>query len=80
MLKYVVFADDTNVFCAGEKLKQLLEEVSIELGKLKLWFDTNKLPLNLKKIMIFGNESIHSNTLVELKIDNVNIMLMRTYF
>ena len=75
ILKYVVFADDTNIFCAGENIQQLLEEVSVELNKLKLWFDMNKLSLNLKKtkFMIFGNKKIPLNTLVELKIDNVNL-------
>ena len=75
ILKYVVFADDTNIFCAREDLLQLLEVVSVELGKLKLWFDLNKLSLNLKKtkFMLFGNKKIQSNTLVELKIDDVKL-------
>ena len=75
ILNFVVFADDTNIFCAGENLQQLLEVVSVELGKLKLWFDLNKLSLNLKKtkFMIFGNKNIPLNTLVELKINNVKL-------
>jgi len=36
ILNYVIFADDTNVFCAGENLQQLLEVVTAELSKLKL--------------------------------------------
>ena len=58
LLKFVVFADDTNITCSGEDLQQLLEVVSLELGKLKQWFDANKLSLNIKKtkFMIFGNK------------------------
>ena len=45
----MIFADDTNVFCEGGNLKQLLEVASNELTKLKLWFDINRLSLNVKK-------------------------------
>ena len=53
----MIFADDTNVFCEGGNLKQLLEVVSNELTKLKLGFDINRLSLNVKKTkcMVFGN-------------------------
>ena len=73
ILKFVIFADDTNIFCSGENLQKLLEVVSNELEKLKLWFDANKLSLNLKKtkFMIFGNKKIDLNTNVELMIDKV---------
>lgn len=45
----VVFADDTNVFCAGKNLQQFLEVVNGELEKLKFWFDANKISLNIFK-------------------------------
>ena len=75
ILKYVVFADDTNIFCAGENLQNMLKEASSELGILKRWFDLNKLSLNLKKTkyMIFGNKLIPPNTQVELEIEGVKI-------
>ena len=46
-LKIVLFADDTNIFCSGDNLKELLKEVTNEMNKIKLWFDKNKLSLNL---------------------------------
>lgn len=49
ILKYVIFADDTNIFCSNDCLQRLMEKVTVELGKLKLWFDVNKLSFNLKK-------------------------------
>ena len=41
--------------------------------KLKMWFDRNKLPLNLSKtkFMLFGN--CNKNTQVQLQIDGVDI-------
>jgi len=39
LLKFVIFADDTNIFCEGENLQHLLKTVSKELVTLKLWFD-----------------------------------------
>ena len=41
ILKFVLFADDTNIFCSGENLQQLLEVLTTEISKLKMWFDTN---------------------------------------
>ena len=37
IFKYVIFADDTNIFFEGENLQQMLQSVSVELAKLKLW-------------------------------------------
>lgn len=39
-LKFVLFVDNTNIFCSGENLQQLLEVVTIEMSKLKQRFDT----------------------------------------
>lgn len=57
ILKLVVFADDTNILYSGNELQQLSEGAKKEMVKLKPWFDTNKLLLNLKKTnsMVFGN-------------------------
>ncbi len=73
LLKFVLFADDTNIFCSGENLQQTLETITTEINKLKLWFDKNKLSLNLRKtkIMLFGRHKIDCN--VELIIDNTKI-------
>lgn len=46
---HVIFADNTNIFCSDACLRKLMENVTVELGKLKLWFDAKKLSLNLKK-------------------------------
>ena len=56
LLKLVLFADDTNIFCSGDDLAELLKDLTEEIIKLKNWFDYNKLSLNLAKtkIMLFG--------------------------
>ncbi len=72
-LSFALFADDTNAFCSGENMQQLLEVITTEMVKLKLWFDVNKLSLNMNKtkLMLFGNCEI--NTQVQIIIDGVNI-------
>ncbi len=71
--RYVIFADDTNLFCSGKNLKELLCCVEMELENLKTWFDVNKLSLNIKrtKFMVFGNLN-ESDCNVKLKICNVD--------
>ena len=57
ILRFVLFADDTNFHCSGYNLQELSESIVHEMKKLKNWFDVNKLSLNLEKtkFMIFGN-------------------------
>ena len=73
LLSLVLFADDTNVFCSGDDLEKLQVEINEELRKLKLWFDCNKLSLNVSKtnFMLFGKCRL--NTQVLLEIDGVAI-------
>ena len=60
LLKYVLFVDDTNLFCSGSDLRQLLDTVEKELKILKQWFENTKLSLNLQKtkLIIFGYKKI----------------------
>ena len=58
VLKFILFADDTNIFCSGSDIVQLSILVSNELDKLIEWFAVNKLSLNLSKnnFMLFTNK------------------------
>ena len=47
ILKIIIFADDINIFCTGDKVKEVTETVSAELNKLHNWFAVNKLSLNI---------------------------------
>ena len=79
ILQFVLFADDTNIFCTGEDLQQLRELITTEMSKLKKWFDNNKLSLNLSKtkIMLFGNCNLNND--VNVKIDGVDIERVYVY-
>ena len=48
-VKFILFADDMNVFCAGDNQLELECMLNRELAKLGKWFAVNKLSLNLSK-------------------------------
>ena len=45
LLKPILLADDTNLFYSGKYIDELCSVVSIELDKLCIWFQVNKLSL-----------------------------------
>ena len=49
VLKFVLFADDTNMFCSSTSLHDLRDTINRELGKLFVWYSVNRLSLNLGK-------------------------------
>ena len=73
VLKFILFADNTNIFCSGSDILQLSIIVSNELDKLNEWFAVNKLSLNLSKnnFMLFTNCRRDQN--VNISIDNCEI-------
>lgn len=76
MLKYILFADDTNLFGSGKDLQILCNTISNELKKLAIWFNVNKLSLNVSKThyIIFSNKYIAEDvviTLSELELERV---------
>ena len=60
LLRFVLFADDTNIFLSGDDVKEINKTLSKQLDKLNSWFAVNKLSLNVSKTnyMIFGNKKI----------------------
>jgi len=48
-LKFILFADDTNVFYTGKNIKDVSKVLNEELKHLSEWFKVNKLSLNVKK-------------------------------
>ena len=49
ILKFILFADDTNVFCSHSSLADLKNIFNSELKHLVDWFRINKLSLNAAK-------------------------------
>ena len=73
LLRCILYADDTKIFCSGEDILELCNRVTNELEKLHTWLIINKLSLNIGKtnFMIFTGMNIKED--VRLKIDGVNI-------
>ncbi len=79
VLKNNWFADETNLYCSGKSLEQLLNTVELELRVFRKWFDVNRLSLNLSKpkFIIFSNRQ--SNNKVKLTINNEEIESLRKH-
>ena len=73
IMKFVLFADDTNILCKHEKYVPLCELVNIELSKLSKWFSINKLSLNVKKTsyMVFGNRHVNNNIKIRIDMEEI---------
>ena len=58
VFKFILFADDTNVFISGKNINDIIKTANIELSKIKRWFDANQLSLNIDKTnyMVFGSK------------------------
>ena len=59
LVKFILFADDTNMFCSANDVEQLENIVCCELSKLQLWFSINELSLNIAKTnyMLFSGQT-----------------------
>lgn len=73
VLKFILLADDMNIFCEGKNLQHFMEEITSELNKTKKWFDINKLSLNLDKIkfILLGNRMGNNDS--KVTIEGINI-------
>ena len=49
IFKFILFADDTNIFCCDSDLHKLLRVINAELEKIHMWFSANRLSLNVAK-------------------------------
>ena len=79
LLFTILFADDTNIFLQGKNIDDLVKQMNLELSKIVMWLEVNRLSLNIKKthFMIFatGNHSIHKYNEInqDIKINNIPI-------
>ena len=73
----IPFADDTNLFCTGQNLDDLVQKMNIEMEKLYSWVKAKKLSLNIDKTncMLFtqkhfsrsmGNIYINGTCIIEV--------------
>ena len=47
--KFILFADDTNMFYSNSDIADLVQLTNVELEKLRVWFAVNRLFLNISK-------------------------------
>ena len=57
LLKFVLFADDTTVYCHNSNVNEALQVASSELNRVADWLAANKLSLNINKtkLLVFDN-------------------------
>ena len=77
LVKFILFADDTNIFHANSDINRLNERICCVLEKLCVWFAVNKLTVNITKTnyMLFGSRTLNKE--VNIKMQNVNIERVR---
>ena len=65
-LKFILFADDINIFHSRSHSPDLESELNTELNKVYMWFCVNKLPLNITKTdyILFGRYSHQQNVAI----------------
>ena len=75
LFKFVLFADDTNIFCSSTSLHNLKYTINRELAKLFAWFSVDRLSLNLGKTnyMLFRSRPPDN----ELTLTTNNVVLPR---
>ena len=73
ILKFVLFADDTNIFYSADSPELLSNTISQELSKLHNWLAVNKLSLNINKTnyAVFGKERVASDIAIAIN-QNIN--------
>ena len=84
LLRFVLFADDTNIFVSGDDVTEISETLSKQLDKLNSWFAVNKLSLNVSRTnyMIFGNKKIdkYMNICVRINGRSIDRVYNTTFF
>ena len=75
LLSFVLFADDTNIFCSHKDFDSLIDILNFEINKVSNWFKSNKLSLNITKThsMYFKLHSHNNDIPLNIKIDDILI-------
>ena len=53
-MSFVLFYDDTTLYVQNDSIDIAIEILNRELAKVELWFDSNKLTLNINKTQIIS--------------------------
>ena len=73
LFRAITFADDTNLFMAAPSLENLCDSVNSELDKIKIWFDSNRLSINVSKtcFQLYSKRSLEDAP--DIKINDISI-------
>ena len=79
-MKFILYADHTNLFAAHENLEILINQINCELFKVSEWLKNNKLSLNVKKthFIIFHNRQKKIDIVPKINIDKNQIDQVRS--
>jgi hypothetical protein len=77
-LKSVLYADDTNLFIAGNDPEKITQIINADLSNIKNWLACNKLSLNILKTqyMVFVSRN---KSIVDLRITIGGVRIERVY-
>ena len=81
LLKFILFANDTNLIFSEKSLTSLMQNVNTELHKISVWFKTDKLVLNPNKTKFIIFTSTHkrvASNSIKLYIDGLEIEQVQT--
>src|SRR6218665_2710607 len=80
LLKYILFADDMNVFLSHKSLDHLIEIMNSELIIIANWFKANRLSLNLEKtnFIVFSSLRKKLSTIKPLYMNEIPIVQTRS--
>ena len=75
VMKFILFADDTNLFFCNHSISELEYIINQELVHLSTWFKSNKLSLNVNKTnyILFRNKGKRVKDKLNIVIDGINI-------
>ena len=70
--KFILFADNVNIFASHTNLDTLVELINFELDKVSTWLNINKLSLKVKKthFITFHNRQLKIEFVTQIRIDN----------
>ena len=82
LLKLFLFADDTTILYSAKNVTDLYKIINNELKKLTIWFEQNKLSLNISKTtyMLFKNHKLPLELPILLLNDNQIPLVQHTKF
>ena len=73
LLKFILIADDTNIFYYHDRLPELVNVLNTELDNMYTWFCVNKLSLNVAKTNYILFVNYRHEQHVALRIKDINI-------